>query len=323
MDRLLAAKVRAQFGLVTWQQCRSSGLSTATILWKLESQRWVRLHPGVYLTEPGRRDWQVDAMAALLACGRGAALSHQSAAFAWGMLAAPPVRVCVVVPAERHIVQPPGVLLRRTRSAVERTDDTAWPHRTTVEHTLLDLAQEVSLDSAVGRIAGALQRCQTTPALLRQALAQRPRQRHGSLLLEVVADAGDGAESPAEVRYVRDVERAHGLPAATRQSPTGDGRRRDNEYGGYGLVVEVDGRIGHEGWQGRRRDGRRDREAARSGRLTARVFWDEIVERPCDLALEVGGLLRDRGWAGVVRPCPRRRCAARRASLRPGTSQCG
>jgi hypothetical protein len=316
VDRLFDARVRGQFGLVTWQQCRAAGLSTAAIVWKLESGRWTRLHPGVYLTTPGRDDWQVSALAALLACGRGAALSHQSAAFAWGMLGALPSRVRVVVPAERHVCPPQGVLLRRSRPAVARTHATAWPHRTTVEHTLLDLAQEGPLDSAISRIARALQQRQTTPMLLRQALAQRPRQRHGALLLEALGEAEGGAESTAEIRYVRDVERAHGLPVAVRQAPTGDGGRRDNEYEGHALIVEVDGRLGHEGWHGRRRDGRRDRAAARAGRLSVRVFWDELVQTPCDLAVEVAELLRARGWRGRLRPCRRRGCAVRR--LGPG-----
>ena len=177
--------------------------------------------------------------------------------------------------------------------------------------TLLDLAQEASLDDAVGRLARAFQQGQTTERMVRQTLAKRPRQRHRALLLEVLGDLDGGAESPAEVRWVRDVERAHGLPGAVRQQPTGDGGRRDNVYEEFGLVVEVDGRLGHEGWDGRRRDGRRDRRAARSGRLTVRVFWDELVQSPCDLAVEVGELLRSRGWTGAPAACRRRSCAVR------------
>ena len=311
VDGMWAATVRGQFGVVTWGQCRQVEMSERAIRWRLQSGRWVRLHPGVYLTEPGRNDWEVTAMAALLACGRGAALSHESAAFAWGLLKGPGEGVRVLVPAGRNIEEPDGVRVVRSRTAVDRTHETAWPHRTTVEHTLLDLAQEASLDDAVGRLARAFQQGQTTERMVRQALAKRPRQRHRALLLEVLGDLGDGGESPAEVRWVRDVERAHGLPGAVRQQPTGDGGRRDNVYEELGLVVEVDGRLGHEGWDGRRRDGRRDRRAARSGRLTVRVFWDELVQSPCDLAVEVGELLRSRGWTGAPGACRRRSCAVR------------
>jgi hypothetical protein len=273
----------------------------------------VRLHPGVYLTEPGRSDWEVQAIAALLACGRGAALSHQSAAYAWGLQRAAGERLRIIVPAGRNVFAPDGVSLVRSRSADIRTDDTAWPHRTTVEHTILDLANEGTLDSAVGRLARAFQQGRTTQRMVLQALATRPRQRHRALLLEVLADLEDGAESPAELRWIRDVEKAHGLPAGTRQQPTGGGGRRDNAYEEFGLVVEVDGRLGHEGWDGRRRDGRRDRKAAASGRLTVRVFWDELVHDPCELAVEIGGLLRARGWSGAPTSCRRRSCTVARA----------
>ena len=312
MDPVTAAKVRAQFGVITWKQCREAKLTERAVRWRLSSDRWTRLHPGVYLTEPGRNDWEVGAMAALLACGRGAALSHQSAAYAWGLQRGAGDTLRVIVPAGRHIVVPDGVRLTRSRSADERTDEAAWPHRTTVEHTLLDLAQESSLDEAVGRLARACQQGRTTERMLLQALGKRSRQPHRALLVEVLAELGEGAESPAEVRWVRDVEQAHGLPTAVRQQPTGDGGRRDNVYEESRLVVEVDGRLGHEGWDGRRRDGRRDRRAAASGRLTVRVFWDEIVQTPCELALEIGGLLRSRGWLGSPTACRRRGCAVRR-----------
>ncbi len=311
VDAVTAAKVRGQFGLITWTQCREAKLTERAVRWRLSSGRWARVHPGVYLTEPGRDDWEVRALAALLACGKGAALSHQSAAYAWGLQRAAGDRLRIIVPARRHVVAPEGVSLVRTRSADERTDETAWPHRTTVEHTLLDLAQESSLDDAVGRLARALQQGRTTERMVLQALATRPRQRHRALLVEVLSELGEGAESPAEVRWVRDVERAHGMPAAVRQQPTGDGGRRDSVYDDFDLVVEVDGRLGHEGWDGRRRDGRRDRRAAATGRLTVRVFWDELVQTPCELALEVGDLLRLRGWTGSPTPCRKRSCPLR------------
>ncbi len=313
MDALLAARVRGQLGLVTWRQCRDADITMRTVLCHLEAGRWLKVHPGVYLTEPGRNEWQVSAMAALLACGTGAALTHESAAFAWGLLKGPGGTLRIVVPATRTVAAPEGTLVVRSRHADTRTHDTAWPHRTTVEHTLWDLAAEArSLDAAVSLLARGCQQRQTTEAQLLRALETRPRQPDRRLMLEVLGEVGDGAESAAEVRYIRDVERAHGLPSAVRQAPDGRGGRRDNEYVEYGLVVEVDGRIGHEGFAGRRHDGWRDRQALREGRQTARVFWHEVTGTPCELAVELGGFLVDRGWSGPLRACRRRGCAVRR-----------
>ena len=64
-----------------------------------------------------------------------------------------------------------------------------------------------------------------------------------------------GALSPLERRYLRDVERAHGLPRAGRQLPDlVDGARvtRDVEYAAQATDVELDGRLGHEAAEDRR-----------------------------------------------------------------------
>ena len=186
--------------------------------------------------------------------------------------------------------------------------ETAWPHRLTIEDTILDLGVGRPLDHTLALVAKAAQGHATTPALVAAALARRPRHPRAALLREALADVDAGSESAAEVRYVRDVERAHGLPRAARQTEAGRGRRRDLEYEEYALVVEVDGRVGHEGWAARRRDGRRDREALGAGLATVRVHWPEVALTPCELAGEMARLLQLRGWRGRPRPCRRRAC---------------
>lgn len=142
----------------------------------------------------------------------------------------------------------------------------------------------------------------TSTGRLRSALGNRRGQRDRSLLLEVFAEVADGCESPAERRYVRDVERAHGLPHGRSQSPFGRVGRRDREYE-WGVVVEVDGRLGHASWTDVQRDGRRDRSALVAGRVTLRCYWTDLVPSPCGLAGEVAQVLRARGWAGRPRRC--------------------
>lgn len=56
-----------QSDLVTRPQRLSAGMTDAAIQWRLDRKWWVRLHPGVYLTVPGRDDWWVTALAAFLA----------------------------------------------------------------------------------------------------------------------------------------------------------------------------------------------------------------------------------------------------------------
>ncbi|MDQ6896219.1 MAG: hypothetical protein M3171_06415 [Actinomycetota bacterium] len=183
-------------------------------------------------------------------------------------------------------------------------------------HTVFDLAGGKELDRVVTLAARAIDLRLCTSAELARALSDRPRQPARRLLLEVLTDVAAGSESAAEVRYVRDVERRHGLPPGRRQASTGTGGRRDVEYEEYGLVVEIDGRVGHQAWASRQKDGRRDRTALVRGRVTVRCFWIDLVPTACELSVDVGAILQSRGWTGQVRPCGPT-CAATRAALLP------
>jgi hypothetical protein len=95
-------------------------------------------------------------LAAVLACGPGAVLSHRSAAAHWGLLRTDQTRIDVTAPRGRHGA--PGIRLHRARSldAQDSTGHEGIPI-TTVSRTLLDLA------------AGA------RPSELERALAQAAR----------------------------------------------------------------------------------------------------------------------------------------------------
>jgi predicted transcriptional regulator of viral defense system len=82
----LADLAQAQYGVVSFQQLRRLGFSKGAINRSSEANRLLRVHQGVYavghieLSDHGR------CMAAVLACGPRAALSHESAAWLWGFL---------------------------------------------------------------------------------------------------------------------------------------------------------------------------------------------------------------------------------------------
>ena len=110
-----------------------------------------------------------------------------------------------------------------------------------------------------------------------------------------------------ESSYLRRVERAHGLPRAERQlnERTEQGKvYRDVHYRAWRLLVELDGRLGHEEWSDRVSDMTRDLlAAARGGDLTLRVGWHHCEVEPCLTAVSVGAVLQQRGWTGSPRPC--------------------
>jgi hypothetical protein len=304
-----------QRGLLTRSQCLDAGLTRKAIESRLRG-RWVRVHAGVYQTRPGRDDWWTAALAAQLACGPRAAWARHTAAFRWGLVASPPRVVELMVPEGYLVRAPSGCVVSRNRHLDERVDHLWWPWLTTVDETILDLAESATIDQTLSLLGRAFQRRLTAEEALLRTLAARQRHPHRALLAELLSDVASGAESPMEVRYLRDVERAHALPHGERQIVTGPGRRERHDVGyrAQRVLVELDGRLGHEERGDRVHDGVRDRRSASRGWLTVRAFWTDVAGQPCDLALDVGGVLHSRGWAGMVRPCRRRDCTVRTAS---------
>jgi very-short-patch-repair endonuclease len=126
-------------------------------------------------------------------------------------------------------------------------------------------------------------------------------------LLAALADVSGGAQSNLELRYVRNVERAHGLPTAHRQAKIVSGDRTryvDNLYKDAKLAVELGGQAAHPPEQ-RWADSHRDNEHASLGIMTVRYNWSDVTNRPCVVAAEIAALLRMRGTA--VKLC---RCGA-------------
>ncbi|MFF0342216.1 hypothetical protein [Kribbella sp. NPDC004875] len=142
------------------------------------------------------------------------------------------------------------------------------------------------------------------PARLLSELDRLHRLPRRGLLAEVLRDAAEGTESFLELVYLRRVERAHGLPIARRQVRVAGERGvvyRDTEYD-YNLIVELDGRAGHEDARSRWRDMTRDNAALLADKATLR-FGYQIVSDPCAAAIQVATVLRSRGWPASPTPC--------------------
>src|SRR5438477_8530835 len=80
-DARIAALAARQHGVFTLDQLRSCGVPSSTVRNRAATGRLHRLYRGVYSLVPGelltaKGNW----MAAVLACGEGAVLSHRSAA---------------------------------------------------------------------------------------------------------------------------------------------------------------------------------------------------------------------------------------------------
>ncbi len=223
----LPSLARRQHGVVSRRQALDAGLTLKTIRCHLDRGRWRRLHPGVYLTASGEPTWTARASAAVLWSGSGAALSLRAAAYLWRLEERQPPMLTVVVPAHRQVRRVPGVRVTRRRH-IQPAEVQRLPVTSAVQ-TVIDLADLCACDpeSAVALAARAVQLRVATAADLAAELRRRRAHRCRDVLRTALGDIGDGVESVAEHHYVRNVERAHGLPRFERQVLAALGRRAD------------------------------------------------------------------------------------------------
>jgi hypothetical protein len=296
---------RRQHGVLTLDQAVTAGLTPSAVRWRVASGRWQSLGRGLFLVHTAEPDWYARAAAAVLRAGRGAVLTGTSAAYLHRLQDRPPTRVTVAIPPERRAVPLHWMTVQRRAGlpSVTRASLPVLP----AAWTALDLGDRPTADwrDAVAACARAVQKRRCSTDQLREALDSWTRHRHGRALGVALAAIGDGAESVLEVAYLSRVQRRHTLPEVRIQVPehTEHGSvRRDFRYEGYGVDVEVDGRLGHVG-DGMWRDRRRDRAAARRGVVTLRAGTVDVEMAPCELAADVLGALMARGYQGPRRPC--------------------
>ncbi len=272
------------------------------------------LYRGVYAVFSGPPPRETWLWAAVLRAGDDAVLSYQTAAELHGLLDSPAEAIHVTVPSTRRITTP-GIVIHMSGRIDQSRQPNREPPRTSVEETVLDLVQlSRTFDDACGWITRACARRLTTETKLRAVLQLRKKMRWRDELDDVLGAAGSGIHSVLEYRYVRDVERAHGLPRSRHQVRVvidGKALYRDVYYEQYELAVELDGRLAHpddERW----RDSQRDNNATARGVQTCRYGWRDIYAHPCETALLQAQILRRRGWRGTPRPCSPR-CPVGRA----------
>lgn len=290
-----------QSGIVSAEQALGHGLSRASLRRLVDQGAWQRLTRGVFFLGVGEPAWTARAWAGTLVGGDRSRVGFAAAGHLWGILPEAPPTITVLVPHETVLRDMAPWVFRRERPGVRRPQSPGGPPRTTLEDTVVDLASTATPRELVDLVTGAIQSGRTTARRVLACADQRARLPHRAELTELLADVGEGAESPLELRYLRDVERRHRLPPARRQDRSSRRQAvRDLRYEAYALLIELDGRT-HV--NGRFRDMRRDNGALLDGEVTLRYGWHDVADRPCQVAWEVGQVLRARGWPGIPSRC--------------------
>lgn len=264
--------------------------------------------PGVYTANTGELRPINTMWAVLLYAGRGAVLSHWTAAEVHkigGKMVPPEIHVSI--PVGRKVTAMAGMRVHRSRQALESAAVDCDPPCTSVEDTVLDLADVTDRwDDVCGWVTRAITREKTEAVKLRAAMEKRGRLRWRAKLDEIISAAISGDHSVLEQRYGRDVESAHGLPEPKRQVPfrkaDGSWGRRDRVYSEYGVVVELDGQQFHPA-EAVQDEKERDNAVVEAGNASLRFGWKAVTQTPCRTAIRVARVLRNNGWDGKLQAC--------------------
>ena len=300
--------MRRQAGVVSRSQVLACGHDDNHIEKQLRRRRWSRVHPGVYVDHTGQLSWKQRSWAAVLFYG-DAALCERSAMAAWGARE-PTVRetIHVAIDQSRRVASLTGVRVHRVTGFASEVHPTRLPPAVRLELAVLQCASAARTERrAVAALADACQSRRTTAGRLADRLRPMRRLPRRAFLLSLLDDVASGTFSVLEHRYLTRVERPHGLPTARRQRRVAPGRRpayRDVEYLGGALVVELDGRLGHDETEDRWADLDRDIASVELERRR-RGSPDRPGAGSVQDGVDEGRLLRAVGWRGTVREaCP-------------------
>jgi hypothetical protein len=232
-------------------------------------------------------------MAAVLACGDSAALSHRSAAALWGIGSERPGRIDVSV-RRRCELKRPGLLVRG-RPALSAKDFTVRDGipLAGVSLTLIDLATELSRVGVERAVNDADKHDLIDPEALRMDL-ERYAGIPGAPLLRGLLDKSTFLLSDSDLEvFFRPIAKAAGLPQPLSKQIV-NGFEVDFFWPSFGLVVETDGLRFHRTPSTQARDARRDRAHVLAGMSPLRFTHYEIKHEPAVVKSSLGRFIRGR-----------------------------
>jgi very-short-patch-repair endonuclease len=278
-----------QFGVVSRRQLLAAGLSRGAVDGRVAAGRLIVVHRGVYAVGHGALEPRGIAMAAVLACGAGAVVSHGTAAALWKILPATDGATDVTVP-HRTGLSRPGLVIHRTRHLPRRhTTRLDGIPLTSPARTLLDLAESLPSAPLVRAVNEAEVLDLTTRRQLRTTAGAATGRRGAARITRLLADDVGPTRSHLEDR-VRALLKAARLPQP-RANARVDGMEVDLLWPAHRLIVEVDGWGPHRTKGAFERDRRKTLRLQSSGHTVVRIAWAQIRDEPFELVASLARLL--------------------------------
>jgi very-short-patch-repair endonuclease len=270
----LVELARRQWGVVTREQLMESGLGTRGISDWVRSGRLVRLYRGIYAYGHDRLRIEGRWLAAVMACGPGAVLSHRDAAQLWEIRQSSSSMIDVTVPSQNGRIRRRGIRVHRSgRLAAEEVTTRSGIPVTTVARTLLDLADVLDRQALRRAVTEAEYRNRFDLTSLNAVVEGNPGRR-GRKLSKAVHGRQHRTRSRLEDRFLRLVERYRVEEPQT--NVWIEGYEVDFLWTRAGLVVELDGVAAHTTRAALNADRLRDRRLWRAGLRTMRLTADAL-----------------------------------------------
>lgn len=312
LDRAMARLAGRQHGVVGRWQLLALGMTPGSIKARMRHGGLQSIHTGVYAV--GHRSLTVEGrwMAAALAFGPDAVLSHRSAGHIWGLVPRARIRPEVTRPGfvrgRRYLVVHRGSLPRD-----EVVRERGIPV-TSVPRTMLDLAA-TRPEREIERAWNEMEVRRLMDPLSGTDLLERYPGRKGSVVLRRLANrttlpVGITRNDFEEV-FLALIDR-HGLPRPRMNAHVplrGRFYEIDSFWEKERVAIELDGGAAHKSTKAFDDDRERDRILTAEGFTTGRVTWHHIHQTPTEVAEDLRLILTPyplSNGSGALRPLPSR-----------------
>ncbi len=291
MGRLVSALANAQYGVVARRQLLEIGLGAEAIRGMLEMGQLLPLRRDVYAAGNLRVNRRGRWMGAVLACGPGAVLSHESSACFWGLQGDRPLIDVNADCGRQGQMRREGVRLHRCKLRPEECVVEGGIPVTSVARTVFDLAEVVDYERLKQAAQEAdrmkLLRLRDLEGVVEFGRGRRALKPIRRLLSELRAPTT--TRSPLEERFA-DFREAHRLPPpATNVLVLG--HEVDCLWPAAKLIVELDSWEFHAHRAAFQRDRVLDSERLVAGYRTVRVTHDRLDHEATTLLAELRALL--------------------------------
>jgi very-short-patch-repair endonuclease len=214
-------------------------------------------------------------MAATLALGDGALLSHYSAAVLWGLRPQRDGPIDVTVSGRKTRARA-GIRVHRSHVAPQDATRHEGVPVTSPARTLLDLASSLSARDLSRAVEEAEVQRRVSLHSLNEQFSRYPRHRGTAPLTKAIRTEPALTRSEAERRFL-ELIRAARLPEPEANVRVG-GYEVDFLWRDEKLIVEVDGYAFHSSRSSFERDRRKDQELSAAGYRVVRITWRQITD---------------------------------------------